>query len=493
MNPPANGGRRRLSRMPSLQVAGMLEIMEPVELVEKAMEFPVDKLIPIAYETESKEQSTSNTNINTSRSTAAGTGTGRDVLDVILQDCHAKKYFKLFLTKRNVESYLAFCEEVDEFKLLPGMEYLQHSAKKIYKKFMMPNAKLQVDMSTQMREEIFQKLANPSLDMFKKIITRVKNGILQDSLARFFKSPQYKEFKKITKKQLQSQMGSINGIGMSISGGIPLNSMNTTVGNNSSTSTSSSSHMTHHHVGNTSAMDGEELSGRTIHHGSLSSPSAGNVTMSLHTFEELKAIDTAAKNGTLDMSHLDFILNNQTVLYYFKLFVEQQHCSENLMLYEEVEHFRRLPSYQIVLRSAKKIYEKYLNPDGNSKRTLEGISPAHRERIAQKLENANRNTFDEVEKECYDTMRQVLVPDFLDSRMFMALVGAWTLVDENYPIDMLKGEFEMAFLRHRFNHVQEARGLNRSGSVTHLSLDQKSTTTNPTTTTATKRNSIVFK
>ncbi|KAJ8539012.1 hypothetical protein ON010_g12859 [Phytophthora cinnamomi] len=58
-------------------------------------------------------------------------------------------------------------------------------------------------------------------------------------------------------------------------------------------------------------------------------------------------------------------------------------------------------------------------------------------------------------------MRNVVVPDFLDSRIFMALVGTWATVHEDYPAEMLRGELEMAFLRHRFHLVQEARGMSR--------------------------------
>lgn len=290
-----------------------------------------------------------------------------------------------------VDAYLAFCEEIEEFKLLPGIEFLQHSARKIYRKYLHPSAKLQVDMSTAMREEIFSKLnSNPSVDMFKKVHARVRHGMLQDSLPRFVKSPQFKE--------LQKQR-----------------------------------------------------------------PVAGATS----SVEDLKGIDAAAKKGKLDLSHLDILLNHATYMRQFKLFLEHQHCSENLMVWEEIEHFKRLPSYQIVIRSAKKIYDKFLNP-ATSKMTALSLPDALREAVASHLEVANRTTFDDLERECYDTMRQVIVPDFLDSRIFMALVGTWAVVHEDYAAEMLRGEFEMAFLRHRFHLVQESRALARDPSVAQI-------------------------
>lgn len=356
-----------------------LEGMNELQLIEVAMHYPVEKLIPIKYHVNQLQRDSMLSVLHAVNDELSP----HDMLDLILADSYAKKYFIQFMKKRGVDQLLAFCAEVDEFKLLPGIEFLQHSAKKIYRKYMMPSAKLQVDMSTAMRDEIFDKLPNPSVDMFKKISARVRHGMLQDSLLRFVKSPQYQELKKTARQ---------------------------------------------------TAIE-----------------------------PELKEIDSAAKRGKMELAHLDIVLQNQQSVRQFRLFLEQQHCSENLMLWEEIEHYRRLPSYQIVLRAAKKIYDKYLNP-GNARMAI-ALSDALRARVTSQIETASRTTFDEVEHECYEVMRNVVVPDFLDSRIFMTLVGAWAIVSEDYPAEMLRGEFEMAFLRHRFHLVQETKGLSRDTST----------------------------
>lgn len=355
-----------------------LDTLTEVQLIEAAMHYPVEKLIPIKFDKLDRQ--------SVSFLLAGGDDsiTPQEQLTMLLGDPFGKKYFKQFMNSRGVDQLLAFCEEVEDFKLLPGIEYLQHSAKKIYRKYMMPSARLQVDMSTSMRDEIFMRLANPSVDMFKKISARVRVGMLQDSLPRFVKSSQYAELKKEAKQ-----------------------------------------------------------------------------TPSLE--QELRGVDAAAKSGKLELVHLDVFLLNQSCMRALRGFLEVQHCSENLMLWEEIEHFRRLPSYQIVLRSARKIYDKYLNPSNT--RMVIPLSDALHKRVSDQLDVASRTTFDEVENECFDVMRNIVLPDFLDSRIFMALVGTWATVDDDYPADMLRGEFELAFLRHRFHLVQEARGLSRDAST----------------------------
>ncbi|KAG7389267.1 hypothetical protein PHYPSEUDO_010825 [Phytophthora pseudosyringae] len=356
-----------------------LDALAEFQLIDTAMHYPVEKLIPISF----PDSVAGLARKSIKKLEEEQTLTPQQQLSLLLGDPFAKKYFKLFMTRRGVESLLAFCEEVEDFKLLPGIEFLQHSAKKIYRKYMMPSARLQVDMSTTMRDEIYVRLSNPSVDMFKKIANRVRHGMLQDSLPRFVKSSYYKELRRENK------------------------------------ATPADAH--------------------------------------------LATVDQAAKAGKLELCHLDVFLTYPGCMQAFRKFLDFQHCSENLMLWEEIEHYRRLPSYQIVLRSAKKIYDKYLNP--NNPRSSIPLAPALRKRLEQQLEVACRSTFDEVENECYDHMRNVVVPDFLDSRIFMALVGTWATVHEDYPAEMLRGELEMAFLRHRFHLVQEARGMSRDSPV----------------------------
>ncbi|KAF4138964.1 Regulator of G protein signaling domain-containing protein [Phytophthora infestans] len=384
VQPDAKHLARRGNRFEESEaVQKKLEGLAELQLIDAAMHYPVEKLIPISVP-DSIQGAARRKSIQ--KLEEEQTLTPEQELKLLLGDPFAKKYLKLFMTRRGVDSLLAFCEEVEDFKLLPGIEFLQHSAKKIYRKYIIPSARLQVDMSKTMREEIFTRLANPSVDMFKKIANRVRHGMLQDSLPRFVKSNYYKDLRRDSK------------------------------------ATPADPH--------------------------------------------LATVDQAAKAGKLELCHLDVFLTYPGCMQAFRKFLDFQHCSENLMLWEEIEHYRRLPSYQIVLRSAKKIYDKYLNP--NNPRSQIPFAPALLQRVETQLEVASRTTFDEVENECYDHMRNVVMPDFLDSRIFMALVGTWATVHEDYPAEMLRGELEMAFLRHRFHLVQEARGMSRDSTVSNF-------------------------
>nr|CCA27756.1 Regulator of G protein signaling putative [Albugo laibachii Nc14] len=103
-----------------------------------------------------------------------------------------------------VEQYVAFLDEAKAYKLRPGVEYLQYAARKINQKYFIPPARLQVDMSREMPEEVGGKLLHPSVDLFKKIFNRIRNDMLRDSFSRFVRSNQYQELVKAVDRMLGS-------------------------------------------------------------------------------------------------------------------------------------------------------------------------------------------------------------------------------------------------------------------------------------------------
>lgn len=380
----------------------ILEMYDEAQLIEIAMKYPVMKLIPIKY-------------VSDNLSASARLMAQEDLemspnhqLDILLQDSIAKRYFKEFMNMRQVGQYVAFLDEVNDYKLLPGVEYLQHAARKINQKYIIPSARLQVDMSREMREEVADKLLHPSVDMFKKISNRVRNDMLRDSLPRFVRSKQYQELVKAIDRMLGLPTTTFGKLGI----------------------------------------------GRSEERQQDSEQAQALLRQLEESKIELKEIGVAANSGKLELSHLDMLLRKQMSSKHFKDFLELTHCSENLMLWEEIEHFRRLPSYQIVIRSARKLYDKFLSPSSKSPVAL--ANSTH-DRIFSCLDTATRNLFNQAERECYDFMRSTVLPDFTDSRVFMAVVGAWAAVDEQLPAQLLRGEFEIAFLRHRFHLLQECK------------------------------------
>ncbi|KAF0682838.1 Aste57867_25061 [Aphanomyces stellatus] len=318
-----------------------LEAMEPSEIIDRAMKLPMDQLanISLAHKIH------------------------RDTLMLFLHDKIAHRIFKRFLASRLREHYVTFIDEVDEFINLPGIEFMQHTAKKLFKKYLDENAKLQVDMSNKMRQEIQARLNTPSIDMFKPAIVKVKTGLLQDSMVRYLKSPIHSEMK--SEKEHVDLMKELMGL-----------------------------------------VDG----------------------------------------GKVDLPHLDSVLTNPKYLANFRKYLKTQHAAENLIFLEEVEEFRRLPSYQIVIRSAKKILDKYINT--NTARSPIPIATHLHDDMVQNIDKAGKMFFSDAIQDVVGMLRTQEVTDFLDSPMFMQLVGSWVVLDETYAIRQLIGEMELAFFKH---------------------------------------------
>ncbi|RHY31604.1 hypothetical protein DYB32_003339 [Aphanomyces invadans] len=253
----------------------------------------------------------------------------RDTLMLLLHDKIAHRIFKKFLASRLKDHFVAFIDE--------------HTAKKLYKKYLSENAKLQVDMSNKMRQEIQAKLNTPSIDMFRPAIVKVKTGLLQDSMVRYLKSPIHSEMKQ----------------------------------------------------------DKENP-------------------------ELVRDLMSAVDKGKVDLPHLESVLSNPTYLSNFRKYLKSQHAAENLIFLEEVEEFRRLPSYQIVVRSAKKIVDKYINT--NAAKSPIPIAEHLHDDLVQNIDKAGKTYFSDAVQDVVAILRTTEVHDFLDSPLFMVWSLCVTLI-----------------------------------------------------------------
>ncbi|KAG9400589.1 hypothetical protein AC1031_010804 [Aphanomyces cochlioides] len=318
-----------------------LETLDPEELIGLAMNLPMDQLANVALAHK----------------------VHRDTFMLLVHDKIAHKIFKKFLASRFKDHYVNFIDEVEEFVNLPGIEFMQHTAKKLFKKYLSENAKLQVDMSNKMRQDIQAKLNSPSIDMFRPAIVKVKTGLLQDSMVRYLKSPIHSEMKQ----------------------------------------------------------DKEHV-------------------------DLAKDLMTAVDKGKVDLPHLESVLANPKYLNNFRKYLKTQHAAENLIFLEEVDEFRRLPSYQIVVRSAKKILDKYINT--NTSRSPIPIASHLHDEMVQNIDKAGKTFFSDAVQDVVSILRTTEVPEFLGSPFFMQLIGAWIVLDETYAIRQLIGEVELAFFKH---------------------------------------------
>ncbi|KAF0682841.1 Aste57867_25064 [Aphanomyces stellatus] len=336
---------------------GSLDTTSSSIFLQKAMELPTSQLANIAK----------------------AHNVHHDTALILLQDKIAHRIFKRFLRMRGKDHYVSFIDDVEEYSNLPGIEFMQHTAKKLFKKYLSDNARLQVDMSTRMRADIEAKLTTPTIDMFKPAIVKVKMGLLQDSLFRYLASSIHSELQ-----------------------------------------------------------DDPEIP---------------------HLVRELSL---ARDSGKLELPHLDSVLGHPKYLINFRRFLATQHAAENLIFLEEVDEFRRLPSSQIVLRNAKKIVDKYINPA--TARSPLPLSPHLIESmIDASADSMEKSFFTNAVRDVMGLLRHEEVPDFLDAPMFMVMVGAWAMLDETYARKQLQGDLELAYFRHRFHAICESKRTGMAG------------------------------
>ncbi|KAH9102884.1 hypothetical protein LEN26_015416, partial [Aphanomyces euteiches] len=178
----------------------------------------------------------------------------------------------------------------------------------------------------------------------------------------------------------------------------------------------------------------------------LKSPIHSEMKQDKEHVDLAKDLMTAVDKGKVDLPHLETVLANPKYLNNFRKYLKTQHAAENLIFLEEVDEFRRLPSYQIVVRSAKKILDKYINT--NTSRSPIPIASHLHDEMVQNIDKAGKTFFSDAVQDVVSILRTTEVPDFLESPFFMQLIGAWIVLDETYAIRQLIGEVELAFFKH---------------------------------------------
>ena len=197
----------------------------------------------------------------------------RESTRVLLSDPVGRNLLKDFMNQGGYNLF-SFYQDLEDFKILPGVEYMHRSAVKLYKKYVDPNCKCQVDMSDALRASIEVHLTLPSIDMFNTLLDHLKEGLLRDAIPRFVKSTYFASL-------LEEEPGVCDEI--------------------------------------------------------------------------------ATLTG---YPQLESVLRSSSAKYQFYLFLQYQHCAENLLMLESILEFQSLPSYHFMHRAAHKIYEKYLKSSG---------------------------------------------------------------------------------------------------------------------------------
>ena len=77
---------------------------------------------------------------------------------------------------------------------------LLRTARKLNKKYLNEDSKLEVDLPPKLRDEITQSLANPTPTLFNKAQRHVFRNMLQDQFPRFLKSKEYRAYENTKKR-----------------------------------------------------------------------------------------------------------------------------------------------------------------------------------------------------------------------------------------------------------------------------------------------------
>ncbi|KAJ1407748.1 RGS domain-containing protein [Ochromonadaceae sp. CCMP2298] len=109
----------------------------------------------------------------------------------ILQNQQCTRYLKDFSAKTLCSENVLFWLDVDNYKNLPGSDYMRRVACKIYKKYVADGAKMQINISFPAKEAIFDSLLSTDRQLFRKAQQEVLALMESDTLPKFRKSPEY--------------------------------------------------------------------------------------------------------------------------------------------------------------------------------------------------------------------------------------------------------------------------------------------------------------
>lgn len=86
---------------------------------------------------------------------------------------------------------LFFWLDVENYVNLPGSGYMKRTAHRIGKKYIFENAKMQINISSQVRQEVLRSMDAPHRQMFREAQTEVLKLLESDTMPRFIGSPEH--------------------------------------------------------------------------------------------------------------------------------------------------------------------------------------------------------------------------------------------------------------------------------------------------------------
>lgn len=116
---------------------------------------------------------------------------------------------------------------------------------------------------------------------------------------------------------------------------------------------------------------------------------------------------------------MDIVLEKESYIRFFREFVKEGKCEENLAFWLAVQKFKQTHGGTDVAQSFKRIYDKYIREGAEMMTSL----PHNEMTITEReLKSPNLNSFDAAEKVVYKNLRDDSYKRFLMSPQYSAMI-----------------------------------------------------------------------
>ncbi|GLE09621.1 hypothetical protein PINS_up021349 [Pythium insidiosum] len=293
---------------------------------------------------------------------------GSDITLNMILNSVGVNFFREFLKEEGVENTLFFYKEVEQFQLLPHGQkhYIQIKARKIFDKFVRRGGKLEIELPMDVRRDILFKLSSPSEFTFVDALKYVFTLWEHKYLPLFRRHPTFPDMIKALDASPPSPTAATTSpdTGAGAVGAITLNS----------------------------------------------SASAAPVTTST----------VGASGDWIDVTKITLreFLDLEFLRSYFRRFLEKEQCVNELHFYFEISNFQQLPTSDYLSRQAKKLYNRFCDPQSREFVTLRTDLLSE---LEVSLNSPRPAMFNKAQDEIFSFFQSTLFPKFQQSEMYRTI------------------------------------------------------------------------
>ena len=117
-------------------------------------------------------------------------------LKTILQYQTSTRFFKDFCVRTYVNESLFFWLDAENYLNLPGSDYMKRTAHKICRKYILDDARMQINISSSVKQDILQRIEKPHRNLFKKAQEDIFKLLELDTYPKFLASAEADQLRK---------------------------------------------------------------------------------------------------------------------------------------------------------------------------------------------------------------------------------------------------------------------------------------------------------